>query len=387
MQISDRTEWLEADGLGGFASGTSSGVRTRRYHALLLTATQPPTGRIVLVNGFDAFVETEGGRFALSSQRYAPDVVSPDGASRLESFSSDPWPTWTWHLHDDVVVVQELFVPRDQALVALSWRLDGGKRPATLTVRPFLSGRDYHALHHENGDFRFDAEVTGDRVCWRPYGSVPAVHALASGGYFHEPHWYRGFSYAEEQARGLDHVEDLAAPGTFRFDLERGEAVLILAAEGEGALSVARDGSAAAALERLRVAETRRRAAFPSRLERAADDYLVRRGEGRTIVAGYPWFTDWGRDTFIAIRGLCLATGRLDEARDILLEWSHAVSEGMLPNRFPDRPDEPPEFNSVDASLWYVGSGPRSIRGGARSTRGGGEASRCFLERRAGLPL
>ncbi len=369
----EQKEWLEADGRGGFASGTASLVRTRRYHALLLTATQPPTGRIVLVNGIDAFVETENGRFALSSQRYAPDVVSPDGASRLESFTSEPWPRWTWRLDDDTVVVHELFVPHDHDVVALSWRIEGERRPATLTVRPLLSGRDYHALHHENADLRFDADVSGDRVTWKPYGSVPGVTAFASGGYFHEPHWYRGFLYAEEQARGLDHVEDLAAPGTFRFDLERGEAVLLLAAEGEGARSVGGDASALAALDRLRRGEARRRAAFPSRLERAADAYLVRRGEGRTIVAGYPWFADWGRDTFIAIRGLCLASGRLDEARDILLEWSHAVSEGMLPNRFPDRPEEAPEFNSVDASLWYV----VAVHDYLQASTGRSDAERC----------
>ncbi len=367
-------EWLEPDGLGGFASGTASLVRTRRYHALLLAATKPPTGRVVLVNGFDAFVETEGGRFALSSQRYAAaDVVSPDGASRLSAFTSEPWPRWTYRLGDGTIVEQELFVTHGAPVAVLSWRILGKARPATLTVRPFLSGRDYHALHHENGDFRFEAEVAGDRVTWRPYASVPAVVALASGGYSHEPHWYRSFLYPEEQARGLDHVEDLAAPGTFRFDLERGEAVLILAAEGGGAASLAGDASAAAALTRLRAAEQRRRDAFASRLERAGDGYLVRRGEGRTIVAGYPWFADWGRDTFIALRGLCLSTGRLAEARDILLEWSHAVSEGMLPNRFPDRPEEAPEFNSVDASLWYV----VAVHDYLQASRGGKDAEQC----------
>jgi predicted glycogen debranching enzyme len=111
--------------------------------------------------------------------------------------------------------------------------------------------------------------------------------------------------------------------------------------------------SAGALADRLRLTERTRRAAFPSRLAKAADAYLVRRKTGQTLVAGYPWFTDWGRDTFIAVRGLCLATGRLDEARAILLEWSNAVSEGMLPNRFPDH-GEQPEFNAVDASLWYV---------------------------------
>jgi predicted glycogen debranching enzyme len=225
--------------------------------------------------------------------------------------------------------------------------------PATLTVRPFLAGRDYHALHHENPEFRFDADVQGDTVSFKPYASVPGTTALANGGFLSEPHWYRHFLYTEEQARGLDHVEDLAAPGTFRFDLERGDAVLILGAEGDAADRLRAAASAESLLAELRRSERRRRANFTSRLERSADAYVVKRGAGQTIVAGYPWFTDWGRDTFIALRGLCLATGRLDDARDILMEWSHAVSEGMLPNRFQDQADAP-EFNAVDASLWYV---------------------------------
>jgi predicted glycogen debranching enzyme len=343
-------EWIEADGLGGFASGTVSGVRTRRYHALLLVATQPPTGRMVLVNGFDATVETPQGVFPISSQRYREDVIHPDGASRLESFEPDPWPRWTFALEDGTRVEQEILVRHGSPLVAVSWRLAGRKKGVSLTVRPFLSGRDYHALHHENTDLRFDADVHDLRIVWQPYGSVPGVNALSNGSYVHEPHWYRNFAYDEERQRGLDFTEDLATPGRFRFDLSQGEAVLILAAADCAPLRTEAEG----AIRELRAAERRRRKSFPTRLHRAADAYVVRRGEGKTIVAGYPWFTDWGRDTFIALRGLCLAAGRLGEAGEILVQWSHAVSEGMLPNRFPDRPDEAPEFNSVDASLWYV---------------------------------
>jgi predicted glycogen debranching enzyme len=350
--VDESAEWLEADGLGGFASGTASGVRTRRYHALLLAATAPPTGRLALVNGFDAWVETEAGRFAISSQRYEPGVVDPDGRGRLEAFRDDPWPRWSFRLGDGTLVEQEVFVPKGLPAVALAWRLAGRQAPATLTVRPFLSGRDYHALHHENPAFRFETVLQGDRVSFQPYESVPGIVARANGSYHHEPHWYRGFRYEEERARGLDSTEDLASPGVFRFDLGGREAVLLLAADTAG--GAAPEGEAARVLARWRDSEKRRRAGFSSRLERAGDAYLVRRGQGQTIIAGYPWFADWGRDTFIALRGLGLATGRLEEARDILLEWSHAVSEGMLPNRFPDRPEEAPEFNAVDASLWYV---------------------------------
>src|SRR5712692_2473308 len=353
-QLAAEAEWLEADGLGGFASGTVGGMRTRRYHALLLTAVTPPTGRFVLVNGFDAWVDTPAGTSALSSQLYSPDVVHPDGTQQIESFAVEPWPRWCFLLEDGTRIEHEIFARHDAPIVVLSWRLTEPRVGVTLSLRPFLSGRDYHALHHENPAFRFDAEVQDGRVIWHPYPDVPGIIAFSNGTYTHQPDWYRNFLYKEEQARGLDHTEDLATPGTFRWSLSQGEAVLILAAEDpkSGMLSLI-DIPAHKYLQTLRAAERQRRQRFPSRLHRAADAYLVRRSEGKTIVAGYPWFTDWGRDTFIALRGLCLATGRLDDARDILLAWAGTVSEGMLPNRFPDRGDAP-EFNSADASLWYI---------------------------------
>ena len=352
MEASLTREWLEADGLGGFAFGTSAGIRTRRYHALLLTATTPPTGRMVLVNGFDAWVQTSAGRFAISSQAYGPDVTFPDGVSRILEFDSDPWPRWTFALPDGTRVAQEIFVPKGSSAVAVSWKLLSGASPVSLEVRPFLCGRDYHALHHENPSLRFDAanEPSG-LLRFRTYPDVPSIAVRSNGAYTPAPEWYRNFLYADERARGLDFTEDLASPGVFRFDLSSGEAVWLAAAEGhEASLGSV---NAAAILDTFRSLERARRTRFGSRLERSADAYLVRRGAGQTIVAGYPWFTDWGRDTFIALRGLCLATGRLDEAGSILFEWAGAVSEGMLPNFFPDG-KLAPEFNSVDASLWYL---------------------------------
>jgi predicted glycogen debranching enzyme len=237
--------------------------------------------------------------------------------------------------------------------VVLSWRLTApAPRPAaTLIVRPFLSGRDYHSLHRENPDFDFKVGAEEGRVTFQPYASEPAVVAVSNATFQAEPYWYRGFLYTEDRDRGLDCVEDLGAPGTFTFELEEGEAVLVLgtreAMEGwEGRSLPSRTAA-------IRSGEAARRAGAPSALARAADAYLVDRGAGMTILAGYPWFMDWGRDTFISLRGLCLATGRLQEARRVLLQWSHSVSQGMLPNRFPDS-GKIPEFNSVDASLWFV---------------------------------
>src|SRR5207249_3844101 len=147
------------------------------------------------------------------------------------SFVAEPWPRWTFRLPDGSLIEHGLLVAPGRAATALYWRLHEG-RGGTLAVRPLVSGRDYHALHHENPAFRFGAEVADGRVVWRPYPGLPAIVARANGSYAQQPDWYRSSLYTEERERGLDHVEDLASPGIFRWDLARGEAVLVLAAEG-----------------------------------------------------------------------------------------------------------------------------------------------------------
>lgn len=343
-------EWLEADGLGGYASGTVAGYRTRRYHALLLVAATPPTGRMALVNGVEAWVELPGGTRWLSTQHYAPDVLYPRGLDHLVLFAYDPWPRWTFRLPDGTTIVHEIVVAANGGGTVLTWRRTAGSGPARLHVRPLLSGRDHHALMRENPAFDFTARRDGRAVTWHPYASVPAVTALASGTYRHDPTWYRNFLYATEAARGLDCAEDLGAPGVFDFDLGAGDATLVLRAGERVDAQAATDPAALAS--RLRAAEYARRSPHDA-LARAADAFLVRRGSGTTVVAGYPWFTDWGRDTFIAMRGLVLARDRDDLAGSILGEWAGAVSQGMLPNRFPDA-GAAPEYNAVDASLWFV---------------------------------
>jgi predicted glycogen debranching enzyme len=359
IPLDNSTEWLEADGLGGFASGTTNGERTRRYHALLLVAATPPTGRMVLVSGLEVFIETPAARFAISTQRYVPDVVYPDGASRIFDFQLEPWPKWTYRLPDGAEVTQEIFVPHGNPACMLRWNFTGSQ-PATLVVRPLLSGRDYHSLHHENHAFRFEPENCNGWLVWHPYDGVSEICALTGGQYTHEPEWFRNFLYVAEQERGLDDTEDLASPGIWNFDLSQ-PAVLIFAAHAPSTLSKApnlvgdntQHVDAIATWNVFAAAEKKRRAEFTTPLDRSADAYLVQRGSGRTIIAGYPWFTDWGRDTFISLRGLCLAMGRLNVALEILVQWAGSVDQGMLPNRFPDAGSQP-EFNSVDASLWFI---------------------------------
>ncbi|HET7542689.1 MAG TPA: amylo-alpha-1,6-glucosidase [Polyangiaceae bacterium] len=351
VPIDTHSEWLEADGLGGFASGTTAGIATRRYHALLLAANNPPSSRFVLVNGFRAWLETPAGTLQLTRHHFAPDVLTSADA-RIEAFSSEPWPKLSYVTSEGLVVSQEIFVLHGSATVLVSFRLESKQSGVKLCVRPFLSGRDFHALHRENADFGFEPEQRGGRLRFSPYPGVPSIDMLSNGAYQQKPEWYRNFRYTEEAERGLDCDEDLAAPGILSFDLSNGPAIWISSASTPGE-PLPEGLSAERFFDDARRRELARRGAFASPLERAADSYLVARGQGRTIIAGYPWFCDWGRDTFIALRGLCFATGRLREACDILVEWSHVVSDGMLPNLFPDNSGRP-EYNSVDASLWYV---------------------------------
>jgi len=356
-------EWLEADGFGGFASGTVGTLRTRRYHALLLAATHAPGGRTVLVNGVEAWLEAGGQRYPLSMQRYVPDVIYPDLSASLAAFDTEPWPTWRFQLDAHTEVVAEVLVSKATRETVLRWRIENDDQAdqmsaPVLKVRPLLSGRDYHSLHHQNSAFNFNAQISDDSACvnWQPYGDLPVIHAATNGAYAHAPDWYRNFCYVREQERGLDFSEDLATPGVFSFNLADADAVMILSASSatmESTPPCVNAQTAAGHAAELASIEQQRREKLGSRLQRSADAYVVSRNEGRTILAGFPWFTDWGRDTFIAMRGLLIASNRLDEAEAILLEWSGTLSEGMLPNRFPDYGDTP-EFNSVDASLWFI---------------------------------
>jgi predicted glycogen debranching enzyme len=346
-RIAPDAEWLESDGLGGFASGPVLGARTRRYHALLLTATTPPTGRIVQVNGVEAYVETDDSAIPLGTNRYLPDVLHPQGSENLIEFASFPWPTWTFRITGKLTVRQEILVARDTCETVLRWSVPDCPTGYRLTLRLLMSGRDYHALHRENGSFDFRSKVQGGNVAWRPYAGFPAVTSLTNGSYRNDPEWFHNFLYVEERERGLDHVEDLASPGVFTWNLDAGPAIMVL--RSGDSLNVRTEAYAC----RLMGDELARREAAESPLALAADSYLVDRRDGRTLLAGFPWFTDWGRDTFIAMRGLVTARGLFSEAEAILSAWANTVSEGMLPNRFVDSGDAP-EFNSVDASLWFI---------------------------------
>ena len=346
-----RLEWLETNGLGGYAAATISGANTRRYHGLLVAAMRPPVGRMVLLSRLEERIGIGGAWLDLASNQF-PGVVHPRGFERLERFERGIFPVFEYNAagarlrktigaldgENTTVIVYELLDGNDAS------RTNDGAG-ATLEVRPFIAGRDYHSLVHANDAVRRDARYAHGVFSHQPYDGVPTIFiSVADAVFAPAAEWYYRFEYPTEQERGLDDHEDLFTPGTLTVRLRSGVPLAVIISTDDPA---GRDGLALLEKER------RRRSPFAGRLRRAADQFIVRRGaDRRTVIAGYHWFTDWGRDTMISLPGLCLVTGRFDDARRILLAFSEAVSEGMLPNRFPDS-GEPPEYNTADATLWF----------------------------------
>lgn len=369
-----RAEWLETNGLGGFASSSIAGRNTRRYHGLLVSATKPPVGRVVLLAKLEETLVLGGDRFDLGTNRY-PGAIHPEGDLLLSGFTNEPFPAFTYEV-GGARLVRTLFLVHGEDTLVVRWELDDPKkRAARLEVRPLLAYRDYHALQRENGEWNRDLDAAPGAVTVRPYEGLPrltfAHDASALDG---ASFWYRSFEYEREEERGFDFREDLFSP--FRLDLPLAR---------PAALVVSTSGRAASEAGELEERERERRAGVEGReddplalrtLRRAADQYLVARGESKepsTVIAGYPWFTDWGRDTMIALPGLALAARRPDVARRILATFAATLDAGMVPNRFPDG-GETPEYNTVDGTLWFV----EAVRAYATTTRDAGFLRELF---------
>jgi len=346
---SSRLEWLEANGRGGFAMGTVSGSNTRRYHGLLVAALRPPVDRYVLLSRLDEKIIGAGSEAALSTQQY-PGALHPDGWRRLAGFRIDPFPTWTWDV-GGMRVERSLFLVHGEDTVVVRWR---ASRPLRLVVEPLLTFRDHHGLARANGSLdlavRLERREGGGTVRVRPYAGLPELTIHHSSGRF-DPKgtWVYQAEYLEELDRGLDYREDLWRVGALELDI--GEAGAFLVA------TLADRVADWAAVDTMEGAERLRRRPSTSdpllgALEHAADQFLVNRADGsRTLIAGYPWFTDWGRDTMISIPGLLVARGRLREARDVLRGFLGYLDRGLVPNRFDDGGARP-EYNTADATLW-----------------------------------
>jgi predicted glycogen debranching enzyme len=348
-----RREWLETNGLGGFASSTIIGLNTRRYHGLLTAATNPPVGRVLLLSKLEETLILDGQRFELSTNQY-PGVIHPQGYRYLTRFRLAPLPMFTYDV-GGLQIEKAVYMIHGENSTVIEYTVKGPPNgTALLELRPLIAFRDYHSTTHENAALDASLHTAPGDVAMTPYQGLPTLHlAHDADNVVPEGRWYRSFEYAVEKERGLEWVEDLFHPCTLRIDLSHRSQIAVIASTNR------HDIRRVAAY---RQAEIDRRAALlttaPSdtplvgTLVAAADQFVVARGEQQTVIAGYHWFSDWGRDTMIALPGLTLTTGRADVAQSILLEFSRHVDRGMLPNRFPDA-GEQPEYNTVDAALWF----------------------------------
>lgn len=356
-----KREWLVTNGLGAYAAGTIADANTRRYHGLLIAALDPLLGRTVMLAKLDAVLHYCGFNYPLSSNEFADGSIDPHGYRHIERFRlEDGLPVWEYAF-SDALIEKRIIMPHGENTTLVRFCVLRASSALHLALRPLCTYRDYHSHTHGGWDFRTTTKGQGFRI--EAYEGAQPYYIIAGGTtrVFPAPGWYWQFRHRFEAERGLDETEDLFSPGSFAIGLADGDAVTVAIStepradfDFDSALTdeLARRQSLIESLPQP-VDEP-----WVEQLVYAADQFIVARGakksaDGHTIIAGYPWFGDWGRDTMIALPGLTLTIGRYDIAKSILLTFAKHIDQGMLPNRFPDHGDEP-EYNTVDATLWYV---------------------------------
>jgi predicted glycogen debranching enzyme len=370
LAAAERREWLVTNGIGGFASGTVAGSLTRRYHGLLIAALQPPLGRTLLASKLEEKAAYDGREYRLACNRWAGGAVDPEGYRLIESFRLEgTMPVWTYAF-GDALLEKRIWMQHGANTTYVRYTLLRGRRPVELELRALVNYRDYHSTTHA-GDWRMSVEPVAGGLCVRAFdGATPFYLRSAEAAPEPAHDWYRDFFLTQANYRGLEHTEDHLHAATFHLRLATGQSASMVLSTDPGAST---DAEAALAAHREREAgllhhwrtaapEARRAAAASApkwieQLALAADQFIVTRPlhddpGALSVIAGYHWFGDWGRDTMIALPGLALSTGRPEIARNILRTFARFVDRGMLPNVFPDA-GQTPEYNTVDATLWY----------------------------------
>ncbi len=393
MQEGLNREWLVTNGIGGYASGSIVGATTRTYHGLLVAALHPPGERTVLVTKIDEEVEFSNGRvLKLGVNEYQDGTIDPQGYTYLEKFSLEAdMPCFRYNLSDSLALEKRIWMEYGQNTTYVQYTLrstgedgEASSEPLMLTLYPFCLFRDHHSTTHGTADWHFIVEGQGNSCRVRSYDGAPA-YSITMGPFAQftpTGMWYWHVLHRRETERGLPNLDDVYSPGFFRIAITPGQRVTVVLTEDE-AIQLSLFGgpqheeAVAQALTRhhrrikqlLAVADRSidnlpQQDPVRARLVIAADQFIVARpdysrSDGRvhlspdrkTIIAGYPWFTDWGRDSMISLPGLLLCTGRYSEARGLLKAFASFMHEGLIPNHFADS-GETPEYNTADATLW-----------------------------------
>lgn len=348
-------EWLLTNGTGSFAMSTVVGCNTRRYHGLLVASTNPPVGRVMALSRLAESVAIDDQATPVElSANFFQSLMIPRGDRYLRRF--ELYHTAKFHYDaDGVRITKEVLLVWGKPIVGVRYTVDTGKHSRVqLRLQPFVALRDFHALPRRDGR-EYDL-LHSDRRVSVAQRDLRLVMQTDQGRFESRPDWWYEHTYPIESERGMEDREDLFTPGTFCLDVVKSGEVTLWAGLGQqlDALNFER--------ERERVLQHNGVPEMPTqtqdRLARAAAQFVARRNRagdapGATIMAGFPWFADWGRDTMIALPGILLTTGRLKEAGQVLSVFASHVSEGMVPNYFDDYSSEP-SYNTVDASLWFI---------------------------------
>jgi predicted glycogen debranching enzyme len=367
LALAEAREWLVTNGVGGYASGTIAGLLTRRYHGLLVAALKPPLGRTLLLSKLDEMVLYGDRFFPLHTNRWIDGTVSPHGYRHIERFSLEGTiPVWRYAC-GDALLEKRIWMQSGENTTYIHYQLLRSSQPMTLVAKALVNYRDYHSDTQGQG-WRMSIVPINHGISISAFPEAVPFQLLSDRAEVTPAHlWYYGFDLVSERYRGLRDREDHLLAASFQVTLRPGEGVTIVAStelhpklDGETALRLRRtaEQKILGIWRSTRSIDMVEPPAFMNQIALSADQFIVNRAspqepQGKTILAGYPWFSDWGRDTMISLPGLTLSTGRPEIARSILRTYARYVSQGMLPNRFPDA-GETPEYNTVDATLWFI---------------------------------
>lgn len=355
FELTAEKQWLVTNGLGGFASSTPSGANTSKYHGLLFAALKPPGERTLMLAKLDETLYVDGREFRLGANRTG-DGVYPEGYLYLHKFELNPFPTYTYSVQGMFLEKVVFMVPGSNTTVVRYALFGGPEKQVTLQIRPFVNCRHYHHTVRKN-DWLFNQQAEEPGTVIEAYPGAPKLRLYSDRARYYagDGNWFEGLYYPLESERGLDAWEDHYMPGYFEIGLTDGGSFGIIASTEEEKLKnpLLLQISAERRLAQL-VEQAGYQQDFVKRLVVAADAFIVHRQSTGTksIIAGYPWFTDWGRDTMIALPGLTLVTRRFGEAKEIIQTFARYCKDGLIPNMFPDEGGEP-LYNTVDASLWF----------------------------------
>ncbi len=338
-------EWISTNALGGWASSSIADVHTRRYHGWLMASILPPSQRVLCFSRLMETFHSQSSSIDFSSAEYE-SCLNLEGVDRLNAFWTDPVPSFLYDIDGSTLLKQIYLLPGRNVCVVL-YRLLDNQDTYSLSLRPLLNWRGFHHLTHTAVP-GWSAECSGNQITATAPGGG-RLRIIVSSGMFREAEtWYHNTLYRQERTRGLDFLEEHWSPGIIEAEPRSGRVLVLVGLEND-TRNLSPSDIDLPPLAPPHEADTR----LTTVLKKTARTFVVRRGSGKSIIAGYHWFSDWGRDTMIALPGILLADGAIEEALEVLETWSDTRHKGLIPNRFRDE-DSSPEWNSVDGPLWFV---------------------------------